>query len=98
MRDNTIYILDLKEPYWSAGMRYKWEYGDNVGFGIDIDILNQSEEVLVRSKWGEYMVNVKEVMACHNKYNLRFKCKGKTLIIVPRAICNKLTDIDDKAK
>jgi hypothetical protein len=84
-----IAVVELRQPYWSAGQKYQWEYSDQVGFGINADILRRSENIIIKTKWGDYFLTVKDCFDVYRKYKCEYMAHGIKLIVIPRAICQK---------
>lgn len=86
----TIYILKLREAYWSAGYKYKWEYADKVGFGIDVSILNYNEEIIIETKGQEYLLKREDALKFYQKLNTKENHRGVSIIVIPRELTQKI--------
>ena len=85
--------LELNEPFWGAGSVYKWteEYNDLVGFGVNINILQNCDRVIIDTKkYGVYSIDVDKAREIKEKYNCFKKVKGTWLFIIPREACSRL--------
>jgi hypothetical protein len=85
----TAYILKLKAPFWSAGSKFKWDFEDKVGFGIDSKIISSNDEILII-----YSTKGEGEKGYWLKTNQEFKYKenhrGTELVVVPREICKRI--------
>ena len=87
----TIYILKLKAPFYSAGHIYKWDFEDKVGFGIDSNILNNNDEIVIETKGQEYKLTQDDAFEFYKKHKIVENRGGLRIVIIPRAICKKLS-------
>jgi len=90
MPSKIVYKLMLQAPYWGAGSKYSWDYEDDVGFGIDEQILKYNDEVWIfyntkGQGMNHYILeDTKQVIPYKELH------KGINLRIIPRAICKKI--------
>ena len=96
----TTKTLELKEPFWSAGKQYGWstEYSDLVGFGINIQLLRDADEIAINTKYGKFSITTNKAREIYKKYSTHDKKKGVDLCVVPRQACTLLSQPERKAE
>lgn len=89
-----IEIIKLKEPYWSAGTKFKkWHYADPVGLSVPAHILSRDQDLLIavgeNGKWGEYAIASKEAKRITKEGLFFYKTPDKTMLaVIPRQACS----------
>jgi len=92
----------IKEPFWSAGQKYKWE-GSRTGIGLNVvhfeniaddDILEV--KVVMSNQEKKYQIKKGKAKELGNRYNSYFTAKdGTKLIVLP---LHELTCLEENAK
>ena len=85
-------IIELKSPFWSAGMTYDWDIDlkDSVGFGVALYALNGEGDVIIMTKYGNFKIDKNEAKKICSKYKSFFKAKNTMLAVIPRVACIKI--------
>jgi hypothetical protein len=90
----------LREPFWSAYKKYKWESGIE-GFGVSLEAIRMAEALKKKIrvnvvKYGSYEINPsKALLFGDNRFYSRDK---KVLLVIPRTAFDRIPVDEAKKK
>lgn len=100
---DTFIQLTLKEPYFTAGLKYGWA-GDLWGFGLSLEAIKYAFKVnknirIVVLKYGKWQISPHMALRRAKEFKSHYTARdGKDLVIVPRMACHKVEKSDIQKK
>jgi len=98
---NKNLILKIDAPFFSAGKKFRWEYKNPIGFGINKEIfdfcLKSNLRLAIQWKNKTYTIDAASVLKKCKKNNWTWICNFTELYIVPFAELERKFD-DEKIK
>lgn len=93
---SSYLILRLRDPYWSAYVRFNWPEG-TPGFSVNKEAINTAIElkkkILVKNKYGDYEISPFRAL----KYGSPMSASnGTELICIPKTAFKKLPELQEE--